>query len=264
MRPPVDEQSVRALARALGRIARKPTRLYLTGGATAVLEGWRPSTVDVDMRLEPELDELLRELPRLKDALGVNIELASPPDFVPELPGWRKRSPFVLREGNVAVHHFDPYSQALAKIERGFDQDRRDVATMIERELVDPERLRGLYEMIEPQLYRYPAIDAAAFRARLDAMLVATPVQPLRVSRDSFGAAVRVLRERRGLSEQALAHTAGLEAGLIDPIENGRLAVRLPTILSLAAALEVSATELLRRAERVDDQRAIPPCDADR
>ena len=56
-------------------------RIYLTGGSTAVLEGWRESTIDVDLRFEPEADELLRALPALKESLGVNIELASPTDF---------------------------------------------------------------------------------------------------------------------------------------------------------------------------------------
>jgi hypothetical protein len=171
MRPPVDEERVRELARRLGRIATSPTRIYLTGGATAVLEGWRGSTVDVDLRFEPEVDALLRALPALKDDLGLNIELASPPDFIPELPGWRDRSPFVFREGNVAVHHFDLYSQALAKIERGFGQDLDDVREMLERGLVEPARLRELYDAIEPELYRYPAIEPAAFRASLVALV---------------------------------------------------------------------------------------------
>jgi hypothetical protein len=171
MRPPVDEPGLRELARRLGRVASGPTRIYLTGGATAVLEGWRGSTADVDLRFEPDPDELLRELPTLKESLGVNIELASPPDFVPELPGWRERSPLVFREGNVAVHHFDFYSQALSKIERGFGQDLDDVGKMIESELVAPARLRKLYETIEPELYRYPAIDPAAFRRKVEAAL---------------------------------------------------------------------------------------------
>jgi hypothetical protein len=171
MRPRVDEDGIRALARELGLIARAPVRLYLTGGSTAVLEGWRASTVDVDLRFEPESDELLRALPTLKDRLGVNIELASPPDFIPELPGWRGRSPFVLQEGSVAVHHFDFYSQALSKIERGFDTDLADVAAMIERDLVTPARLRELYGAIEPELYRYPAIDPPAFARKLDEAL---------------------------------------------------------------------------------------------
>lgn len=169
MRPPVDEARLRELARRLGRVASVPTRIYLTGGATAVLEGWRGSTVDVDLRLEPDIDSLLRELPALKDGLGVNIELASPPDFIPELPGWRDRSPFVFREGNVDIHHFDFYSQALSKIERGFSKDLEDVQHMLESGLVEPERLQQLYDAIEPELYRYPAIDPAAFRRKVSA-----------------------------------------------------------------------------------------------
>ena len=136
-----------------------------------MLEGWRGSTADVDLRFEPDLDELLRELPALKESLGVNIELASPPDFVPELPCWRERSPLVFQEGNVAVHHFDFYSQALSKIERGFGQDLDDVGKMIASGLVEPARLRELYETVEPELYRYPAIDPSAFRRKVEAAL---------------------------------------------------------------------------------------------
>lgn len=168
MRPPVDGERIRELARRLGRIARGRVRLYLTGGATAVLEGWRPTTMDVDVRLEPEADELLRALASLKDELQINIELASPPDFIPELPGWRERSPLVFREGNIDVHHFDPYSQALSKIERGFAHDLDDARRMISSGLVDPVRLRELYHAIEPSLYRYPAIEPRAFARRLE------------------------------------------------------------------------------------------------
>lgn len=123
------------------------------------------------MRLEPDIDSLLRELAALKDDLGVNIELASPPDFIPELPGWRDRSPFVFREGNVDIHHFDFYSQALSKIERGFSQDLDDVQHMMESGLVEPSRLHELYDAIEPELFRYPAIDPAAFRRKVAAAL---------------------------------------------------------------------------------------------
>jgi hypothetical protein len=167
MRPPVDEARLRELARRLGRVASVPTTIYLTGGATAVLEGWRGSTVDVDMRFEPDIDSLLRELPALKEDLGVNIELASPPDFIPELPGWRDRSPFVFREGNVDIHHFDFYSQALSKIERGFSQDLEDVQHMLDSGVVEPARLQQFYDAIEPELFRYPAIDPAAFRRKV-------------------------------------------------------------------------------------------------
>ncbi len=167
MRPPVDRERLHALADKLGQAADAKTIIYLTGGATAVLEGWRASTVAVDIRLDPDSDTLLRLLPTLKEELQINIELASPPDFIPELPGWRERSPVVFEAGNVQVRHFDPYSQALSKIERGFNQDLQDVANMLSRRLIQPNRLLELYEQIEPELYRYPAIDADAFRGKV-------------------------------------------------------------------------------------------------
>lgn len=171
MRAEADAQRIRALTRELGRTARREAKLYLTGGATAVLEGWRAATLDVDIRLEPELDELLRRIVELKETLQVNVELASPPDFIPEVPGWRERSPFVAREGRLDVHHFDPYSQALSKIERGFVQDLEDVAAMLERGLIERSRALELFGEIEPALYRYPAIDGASFRARVERAL---------------------------------------------------------------------------------------------
>lgn len=171
MRPPVDADRIRALARVLGRAALLDTTIYLTGGATAVVEGWRSSTVDVDVRVEPDSDELMRAISIAKDELQINIELASPPDFVPELPGWRERSPFVLREGRVTVRHFDLYSQALAKIERGFAQDLDDVVAMIRDGLVEPARVRACFDEIEPSLHRYPAIDPKAFRAKVERAL---------------------------------------------------------------------------------------------
>src|SRR4051794_24243474 len=110
-------------------------------------------------------------IPRIKSELDLNVELASPPDFIPELPGWRDRSPFIAREGRLDLHHFDPYSQALSKIERGFAEDLQDVAAMIERGLVEPRRARELFDAIAPELYRYPAIDPAAFRTQVDGVL---------------------------------------------------------------------------------------------
>jgi hypothetical protein len=167
MRERADADRVRAFLRELGRRSDVAARVYLTGGATAVLEGWRSSTVDIDLRFEPDDDALLRILPELKERLDVNVELVSPFDFVPELPGWRDRSPFVVRVGKLDVHHFDPYAQALSKVERGFDQDLRDVDDMVRTGLVDPAHAVELFGLVESDLYRYPAIDPAAFAAKV-------------------------------------------------------------------------------------------------
>lgn len=160
--------------RALGRSGSDEGICYLTGGATAVLVGWRTTTVDVDIALEPEHDALLRALPRLKEELQINVELASPGDFIPLPAGWPDRSPFVTREGKLTFRHFDPYAQALAKLERGHAQDLDDVRAMGDRSLVEPRRLRELFAEIEPQLYRFPAVDPPSFREAVEAATTAT------------------------------------------------------------------------------------------
>jgi hypothetical protein len=157
--------------RELARAADADTAVYLTGGATAVLLGWRDSTIDADILIVPERDSLFAALPRLKEELQLNVEIASPAHFIPELPGWRERSVFIERVGNVSYYHYDPYSQALAKIERGHAKDRGDVAQLLERGLVDPQRLRQFFEDIVPRLDRYPAIDPRSFRERLEGAL---------------------------------------------------------------------------------------------
>ena len=168
MRELADEERIGQFMRALGRAATREGECFLTGGATAVLMGWRPTTVDVDIRLEPEQDEALRALPRIKDELAVNVELASPADFIPLPTGWRDRSAFVAREGHLPFRHFDLYSQALAKLERGHAQDLEDVEEMLARGLVEAGRLRACFAEIEPQLYRFPAIDVADFRRAVE------------------------------------------------------------------------------------------------
>lgn len=47
----------------------RDVRVYLVGGATAVLLGWRPTTIDVDLVMRPEDDTLLRAIAGLKESL---------------------------------------------------------------------------------------------------------------------------------------------------------------------------------------------------
>jgi len=93
---------------ALDEAAEQPGRCYLTGGATAVLLGWRATTVDV--------------------------------------------------------------AQALSKLERDHARDREDVRALVASGLVQPARLLAYFDEIEPSLYRFPAIDPAAFRARVESL----------------------------------------------------------------------------------------------
>ena len=157
MRGLADLRRLQRFMHALGENATRETRLYFTGGATAVLLGWRASTIDVDILVVPDDDRLLRALPAIKEEIEINVELACPAHFIPELPGWEGRSLFIAREGTLSFFHYDLYAQALAKIERGH---------------VEPHRLLCLFEEIAPHLYRYPAIDPGAFRRAVKVAVV--------------------------------------------------------------------------------------------
>jgi len=170
MRRPVDAHRIHAFMAALGRAVPGDHDVYLVGGATAVIEGWRDSTVDIDIALPPgaATDDILRALGPIKDELELNVELASPADFVPVPSGWQERARSVARVGSVTFLHYDLYAQALAKLERGHDRDLDDVREMLARGLVDPEHLRAYFDEIEPELFRFPAIDPASFRHRVE------------------------------------------------------------------------------------------------
>lgn len=178
MRGLADQDRIRRFMTALAGRPAGQARLYFTGGATAVLLGWRASTIDVDILLVPDDDRLLRALPELKENLEINVELACPAHFIPELPGWEERSLFIAREGQLNFFHYDLYAQALAKIERGHSLDVSDVQEMFRRGLIKPAQLTKLFEAIVPQLYRYPAIDPQAFRRAVEKAVEA--FEPLR------------------------------------------------------------------------------------
>jgi hypothetical protein len=149
---------------ALGVRVQGAGRIYLTGGATAVLHGWRTMTIDIDLKPDPEPPGLFEALAVLKDELDINVELASPDQFIPPIAGWRERSLFIARHGPVDFFHYDPYRQALSKLQRGHDRDLVDVRALWQRGLIDKDLLREMFTVIEPDLIRYPAIDPGAFR----------------------------------------------------------------------------------------------------
>ena len=167
LREKTDQAKLRRVLQALGTQTRSPGRVYLTGGATAVLYGWREMTVDIDMKAEPEPGGFFEAIAHLKESESVNVKLASPDDFIPEVPGWRERSVWITREGKVDFYHYDFYSNALAKLERGHERDLVDVGAMLESGLVRRDRLRSYFDEIEHRLIRYPAIDPALFKERV-------------------------------------------------------------------------------------------------
>ncbi len=66
----------------------------------------------------------------------------------------------------------------------------------------------------------------------------------------AFGEALRVYRTRQGLTQEALAAACELHATYISQLERGLKSPSLTTLLLLARALNVRASELVQAAEQ--------------
>ena len=169
MRKTVDRELLEQVIQALGRAAQGPGSIYLVGGACALLFDWRASTIDIDFAVGPEPLGLFSAIEQLKRTLQVNLELASPAQFVPPLPGWQGRSEFIARVGPIDFYHYDFYSQAFAKLSRGHARDLHDVDSMVRSRKVEPQRLLELIEQVRGELIRYPNLDDTTLLQRIAA-----------------------------------------------------------------------------------------------
>jgi transcriptional regulator with XRE-family HTH domain len=67
---------------------------------------------------------------------------------------------------------------------------------------------------------------------------------------EAFGAIVRRLRTKRGLTQEKLAELADLNVSYIGFLERGENVPTLTIVLNLARALEVDAAHLVREVAR--------------
>ncbi len=167
MRQNVNPQKIEQLMQILGEEAQGSGCIYFTGGASALLIGWRSSTIDIDIRLDPEPPGIFQAIAKIKQNLNINIELASPQDFLPTLPGWRDRSVFIGKRGQISFYHYDFTAQALSKLSRGYDRDLQDVQAMYKQGLFSLEGLRNCFEAIELELIRFPSLDPDVLRSKI-------------------------------------------------------------------------------------------------
>ena len=163
MRTALDLPKLRLFMDEIGRLAEGAGKVYLVGGAGALLLGIREATLDIDLKLDPEPKAIFEGIARLKERLSINVELASPDGFLPPLPGWRERSEYIERCGPVEFFHYDFYAQVLAKLLRGYAMDVSDARAYVRLGKVRPERLWTLFEAIRPELIQYPSIDAKVY-----------------------------------------------------------------------------------------------------
>lgn len=67
----------------------------------------------------------------------------------------------------------------------------------------------------------------------------------------AFGIVLRELRKQRALSQELLAHEAGLERNYISLLELGRNSASIKTLFKLTPVLGVSASEFMHQVELV-------------
>ncbi len=146
MRQRVGRQDIEQFLIQLGR-TRQPGRLYVTGGAALVHKGIRPGeTLDIDIQIAVDPANLSAQIARLKQQLNMNIEFASPGDFMPLPAQWEARSEFIRRYGQIDAFYFDWYSIALSKTQRANPQDLVDIQLLIRRGIVDKTELDAVYQ----------------------------------------------------------------------------------------------------------------------
>ena len=153
LRQVVNRERITLLLGEVGQRFHRPARLYLVGGTSLVFEGYREGTLDVDLTIEVSADghsELIRALQEIILALDMNIEEASPGDFIPLPAGYADRHIFVGRYGQVDVFHFDLYSTSLSKVERGRRQDLDDVVALLHHDRIEWARLESMFREILP------------------------------------------------------------------------------------------------------------------
>jgi transcriptional regulator with XRE-family HTH domain len=77
-------------------------------------------------------------------------------------------------------------------------------------------------------------------------------------SKSDLGTAIRELRIARGLSIDALSHTAHMHNTYLAGIERGKRNPTWEKLGPLAEALDITIVELARRAEQVAQKRTTP------
>ena len=156
MRQHVGRQDIEQFFVQLGRI-RLPGRLYLTGGAALVHKGIRPGqTLDIGIQITSDTANLTSQIAQIKQRLNMNIEFASPGDFIPLPAQWESRSEFIGRYGQIDMFYFDWYSLALSKMQRANRQDVIDVQLLVRHKTIVLNELDLLYQDVLAKIGKPP------------------------------------------------------------------------------------------------------------
>ena len=72
-------------------------------------------------------------------------------------------------------------------------------------------------------------------------------------NRSAVGQTIKALRAEKGVSQEVLSGLAGIGRSHLSMIETGQKTANLETIWKIAAAFNMNPSELIRRAECIED-----------
>ena len=160
MRHNVTKADIEKFLDALGKSFHKPGRLYLAGAALVHIGLRSGFTMDIDVAIEAsDEDEMVTAIRRLVEKMQINVEFASPGDFIPLPTQWMAQARYVGRYGSIDVFYFDFYSLALSKISRGNERDLIDVQLLFQKKLITLEELDAAYNEVLPRMGKRPYIN---------------------------------------------------------------------------------------------------------
>lgn len=150
-------------------------RLFLVGDTTQLCEGWIPSVAALRVATESGSAgaRLATDAQAIAARCGIPLVFDSPADVMPLPDGSNARhrvspSCWPRREGQIDVHHYDPYSVIGRGIVRGDQSDYDTALRYLRHGWVDVEQMIQLFADLLPRLSDTSiAQDPAEFRRKL-------------------------------------------------------------------------------------------------
>lgn len=166
----IDAEGVRAFLTILGERWGEDGRLTLLGGCALLLLGNSRTTLDIDYVGDDIAKTPFQHLiDKVAAEQRVHVDAVPIDQFVPVPADSEARKIHVGRYGRLDVFVLDPYVIAISKLDRGFDSDLDDVDFLLQRGILDLDRLKVEVTQAMDRANSFQ-IDPVSVRARLDAV----------------------------------------------------------------------------------------------
>ena len=160
------EREVLAFLNRLGTIYPKPATLYLLGGGALCLLGSPRRTLDIDCTLGEITDQeqkFVQIMETVADEMRLELEVIPIQEFTPIPADSESRHQFIGQFGLIEVFIYDPYTIAVSKLARGLETDLQDVLFLLQRSIINLDRLSEYVDAAIPVAWEYD-VDPADLR----------------------------------------------------------------------------------------------------